>query len=600
MPIQQLSDRVVAQIAAGEVVERPASVVKELVENALDAGAKNIHIAAKGGGRKLIQVSDDGTGILSSEIELAFSQHATSKLRTIDDLDSINTLGFRGEALSSIAAISRVSVTSRHRDEDTGTQLKFEGGQTIFSQSVGAPAGTVILVENLFYNTPARLKFLKKETTEKRQISSLITRYAMAYPEVRFILELDGREFFRSTGGGQLADVLVRTLGLENFKNMLEVDSEDVGRTDRPPIRVIGYTSTPDLHRADRSHISLFINGRWIQDSSLTYAIIQAYHTFLSSGRYPVSVLMITIPPQELDVNVHPTKAEVRFRDANAVFSAVQRAVRETIIGLTHPSNVRPERFQSYASSLGTGLRWGNLQTDEMQLDMGFPYADDNRGYIRPSQNPFEGDDNDDPTSIPVGIGTPQKPRTLPMLRVVGQVGATYIVAEGPAGMYLIDQNGAHQRILYEQFLEIYQGILAKSVYSLSASQTVDLTLSEMKLIEKCLDLLSQIGFEVDIFGANSYIFRAVPELVAEQNPVDIIAVLLEETRSTKDVDQRTISLALARIAAVKTGQILNQDEMQALIRQLERCPSPQTSPTGRATFIHLSGEQLAREFNRA
>jgi DNA mismatch repair protein MutL len=235
-----------------------------------------------------------------------------------------------------------------------------------------------------------------------------------------------------------------------------------------------------------------------------------------------------------------------------------------------------------------------------MQLDMGFPYADDNRGYIRPSQNPFEGDDNDDPTSIPVGIGTPQKPRTLPMLRVVGQVGATYIVAEGPAGMYLIDQNGAHQRILYEQFLEIYQGILAKSVYSLSASQTVDLTLSEMKLIEKCLDLLSQIGFEVDIFGANSYILRAVPELVAEQNPVDIIAVLLEETRSTKDVDQRTISLALARIAAVKTGQILNQDEMQALIRQLERCPSPQTSPTGRATFIHLSGEQLAREFNRA
>jgi DNA mismatch repair protein MutL len=235
-----------------------------------------------------------------------------------------------------------------------------------------------------------------------------------------------------------------------------------------------------------------------------------------------------------------------------------------------------------------------------MQLDMAFSYADDNRGYIRPSQNPFDDDDNDDPTSIPVGVGTPQKPRTLPMLRVVGQVGAMYIVAEGPAGMYLIDQNGAHQRILYEQFMEIYQGVLAKSIYTLPASKTVDLSSTEMNLIEKCLELLNQVGFELDIFGANSYIVRAAPELLAELNPVDMFAVLLEEIRSAKHVDQPTISLALARIAAVKTGQILNQDEMQVLIRQLERCPSPQTSPTGRATFIHLSGEQLEREFNRA
>ncbi|MBC7811298.1 MAG: DNA mismatch repair endonuclease MutL, partial [Burkholderiales bacterium] len=350
MAIQVLAENVVAQIAAGEVVERPASVVKELLENALDAGAENIHVAVNGGGQRMIRISDDGMGIPATEVELAFTRHATSKLETVDDLMSLITLGFRGEALSSVASVSRLTVTTRHRDEKMGTKLRLEGGQLLQRQAVGAPVGTVITVENLFYNTPARLKFLKGENTEKRQIASIVTRYAMAYPQVRFVLEQDGREAFRSNGSGQLADVLVAALGLDSFRNMVEVQSEDDVRAEIP-VRVFGYTSMPGLNRADRSHITLFVNGRWIHDSTLTFAITQAYHTFLMTGRHPVTVLMIELPTDEVDVNVHPTKAEVRFRDSGIVFEAVQRAVRRAVVELAQTPTVRGGRYAGLSTS---------------------------------------------------------------------------------------------------------------------------------------------------------------------------------------------------------------------------------------------------------
>ncbi len=597
MAIEVLSERVVAQIAAGEVVERPASVVKELIENSLDAGASNIYVHVVGGGRRMIRVSDDGCGIASGEAELGFARHATSKLRSVDDLLTIQTLGFRGEALASIAAVSHVTMATRFEREDLGTSLRLEGGQILQRKAMGTPAGTVITVENLFYNTPARLKFLKKENTEKRHIATLITRYAMAYPHVRFVLEQDGREVFRSSGSGHLADVMVAVLGLDDFKNMVEVYGED--KTHSEPIIVSGYTSTPGLNRADRTHITLFVNGRWIQDTTLAYAVTQAYHTFLMNGRYPVAVLMISIPTQDIDVNVHPTKAEVRFRDSNAVFTGVQRAVRRAVVELARTPSVRGGRYAGLATARELD-GWGGFDTDySKQIEMNLPLESAGQ-YPRQQVSTQSADD---PTAIPEGLGAPTKPRTLPILRVVGQIGGTYIVAEGPVGMYLIDQHAAHERVLYEQFMEEYERKQTIVQHTLAA-QTINLSPTEARLIDENLDALQKVGFELESFGPNTFVIRSVPAMLADSDPLETVGSILDDlelghTPGQPSIEQKIV-LRVCKQAAVKAGQILSLKEMQALIQQLERCGSPHTCPHGRPTMLHMSRDQLAREFGRA
>ncbi len=610
MSIEVLSKIVIDQIAAGEVVERPASVVKELLENALDAQATTIRVSIHEGGQKMIRISDDGIGIATSEVELAFMRHATSKLRSIDDLQIIHTLGFRGEALASIAAVSRAQLMTRHHEEEVGTRLMIEGGEITLRQAVGTPIGTVITIENLFYNTPARLKFQKKEATERRQIASLITHYAMAYPQVRFILEQDNREVFRSSGSGQLADVVVKSLGLDSFKRMVEVYGEHEN------IRVMGYTSTPDFYRSDRGRITLFVNGRYIQDSTLNYAVVQAYHTLLPNGRYPVAVLMIELPSQDVDVNVHPTKAEVRFRDANQVFSAVQRAVRHAVIGLSQTPYFKSTRPGTSAGGGFSG--WGFEGTDDSsdavgagreQLSMPLEmtgsgrYASQRDVQREQRVAQREADDEPDLSNIPVGAGTILKPRTLPVLRVVGQVGAMYIVAEGPAGMYLIDQHAAHERILYEQVLEEFNQQQPMAQFTLDA-QTIDLPPAEARLIEEHQDVLARAGFLLEAFGANTFLIRSIPAILAKHDPVDVIAGIIDDLELAKQPGMRAIEDQLIRYvckrAAVKAGQILSIDEMQNLIRQLERCEAPHTCPHGRPTMLHMSGDQLAREFGRS
>lgn len=603
MTIQVLPEIVIAQIAAGEVVERPASVVKELVENALDAGARNIRVEITGGGRYRMRISDDGCGIPPEEVQLAFYRHATSKLRTTDDLTNIQTLGFRGEALASIASVSQLTIVTRHVDYGAGTLIQFDGGIITRNQSVGAPVGTVITVENLFYNTPARLKFLKKENTEKRQIALFVTRYAMAYPEVRFILEQDGREVFRSGGSGQLADVLVAALGLDSFKNMVQVSGEEPARENRPEIRVFGYTSVPSLHRADRNHITLFVNGRWIQDTRLSYAVTQAYHTFLMTGRFPIAVLMLELPPSELDVNVHPTKAEVRFRDTDGVFAAVQRAVRRAVIDLAQTPTMRGGRGLSLAHDVLPP--WSTTATPQHQSQLGMDFD-----LLTPGQrthgtlfNPQrQAARDEDPTAIPEGLGAPQKPRTLPILRVLGQVGATYIIAEGPSGLYLVDQHAAHERILYEQFMDEHANHKTMVQHTLTA-QTIQLSPSEARLIEENRDLLQSVGFELEEFGPNTFVIRSVPALLADEPAVEVLGGIIADLESGNKPGQHGIEdkiiTRVCKQAAVKAGQILSHEEMQSIIRQLERCRSPHTCPHGRPTMLHMSSEQLAREFGR-
>ncbi|MEZ4667048.1 MAG: DNA mismatch repair endonuclease MutL [Anaerolineae bacterium] len=593
MSIKILPELVVAQIAAGEVVERPASVVKELLENAIDAGATNIRIEISGGGRHRIRISDNGSGILADEVELAFHRHATSKLHTTDDLASIETLGFRGEALASIASVSQLTLATHHITDPHGVMLQLAGGQILQRQSIGSPIGTVITVENLFYNTPARLKFLKKENTEKRQIALLITRYAMAYPEIRLTLEQDGREIFRSNGSGNLADVLVTALGLDTFKNMVEVTGSETSALES---HILGYTSVPNLHRADRNQITLFVNGRWIQDTRLAFAVTQSYHTLLMTGRYPISVILIRVPPHEVDVNVHPTKAEVRFRNTDAIFSAIQRAVRRAVINLAQTPAMRGNRF--------TGVNFDHTSSNwsggtEQQLNLGIDlHSPGNRTFA--SLNTPQS--NVDPTEIPEGMGTPQKPRTLPILRVIGQIGATYIVAEGPSGLYLIDQHAAHERILYEQFIEEHERHEQIAQLSLSA-QTITLPPTESRLIEENLDILNALGFQIDGFGPNTFVIRSVPALLADESPIEVIAGIIADLEADQHPGQSTIEdkivTRVCKQAAVKAGQILSHEEMQSIIRQLERCRSPHTCPHGRPTILHLTSEQLAREFGR-
>ncbi|MCY4061806.1 MAG: DNA mismatch repair endonuclease MutL [Chloroflexi bacterium] len=577
MPIELLPEEVIGRIAAGEAIERPASAAKELIENAIDAGASSVHVEVEAGGRRTLRVTDDGTGIHVSEIELAFKRHATSKLTSADDLRDISTLGFRGEALASIAAVSRATVVTRHRDDEMGVSLNVRGGVVEQRRLVGAPAGTVVAIENLFFNTPARLAFLKSEATEKRHIQWVVMRYAMAYPNIAFALKQDGRERFRSSGGGVLADVLANAFGLKAFRCMMALDGIEERRPGRPAIGITGYVSQPTLSRASRDRIILFVNGRAIQDSTLSHAITQAYDGLLKTGAFPFAVLLISMPPDFVDVNVHPTKAEVRFRDSQLVFVAVQRAVRETLL---KSSDAAPA--VDLWTSTGFGEEYISYQHPQP------PWRQ------RRAADLFDDEGMD---HIPEAAEAPMRPRTLPVLRVVGQVGASYIIAEGPAGLYLIDQNAAHERVLYHQLIDesANGGVPSQA---LPESQTALLAPDDAQLLCEVSELFTQLNFEIEVFGPNSFLIRRAPRILSSMLASDVLPRMLASLRGSEKTAECAAE-ALAAVAAVRNGQMLQEEEMQSLIAQLERCPSPFASPSGRKTLIHLSREDLADEFKR-
>jgi DNA mismatch repair protein MutL len=594
MTIHVLSSDVIAQIAAGEVVERPASVVKELVENALDAGASAISVELQEGGRRLIRVSDNGSGIPSEEVELAVLRHATSKLTAIDDLDRLTTLGFRGEALAAIASISRMSLVTRAAGESAGTSIRLEGGHITSREATGAPQGTVITIENLFFNTPARLKFLKKEATERQAVSALVSRYAMAYPHVRFILHQGNQEALHTTGSGELRNVLAEIYGVETAAEMLEVvPLTDVpSRADLVPIEVYGFAGLPSLNRSNRNQITLFVNGRWVQDTNLTYAVVQAYHTLLMVGRYPVATVLITLPPEEVDVNVHPTKAQVRFRQADAVFGAVQRTIRRTLVEHAPPPAARSDVLWGSADWAARRDRLTQITGERMsQLGLSAEGVEETGQYAQ--QRPPE----DASIEVPE-----RRKRNLPMLRVIGQVGGTYVVAEGPQGLYLIDQHAAHERILFEQFMaERQSGDMASQ--DLLEAVVIELAPDQMALIEDNLDDLQAVGFHVEVFGRSAVRVLAIPALVAQSDPGEALLAALGEIEcgempTEATAEQKVIS-RVCKQAAVKAGQILSFSEMEALIRRLEGCQSPRTCPHGRPTMIHISAEELAKQFGR-
>ena len=686
MVIHVLAPDVAAKIAAGEVVERPANVVKELLENSLDAGATDIRVDVREGGERLLRVTDNGHGMMAGETALAFQRHATSKLNTAEDLNQIATFGFRGEALYSIAAVSNVTLTTRYHTEEFGTQLRLESGVIIDQGKAGAPVGTVIAVEHLFHNVPARKKFLRKAATEAGHIATVVQRYALAYPERRFSFVNDGRLVFQSTGSGDLFDILVKVYGLENAKQMIPIgrtlitagaaqednhpdaldlslmgglDDEVSFMDKRPasnspslenqesPVQVDGYASLPTLTRANRSNIEIFVNRRYIEDRSLTHAVVQAYHTLLPVGRYPIAVIFVEIDPDRVDVNVHPQKTQVRFVQERRVFGAVQKATRRAIIRHApvpdlslespHPSSDGavidpPTKWTAatdWAARRATILNAGEQR--HFELDASYtpklPEAFSAAGERTPIPND---DDKRTPTEVEPSLApasnsvTPQsgasadKPltgtvRQLPPLRVVGQVGAMYIIAEGPEGVFLIDQHAAHERILYEKFMDQRYGSTggenegpantAPARQQLLEPLTLHVGHEVTGLVAQHLEQLARVGFDIEAFGGDTFLVRAVPGVLAGQDPLRILeeivsAMATQRNLVGEELEARLVKMVCKR-AAVKAGQLLSTLEMQELIHQLEACRSPRTCPHGRPTMIQLSAGELEKAFGR-
>jgi DNA mismatch repair protein MutL len=620
MPIRVLDADSAAKIAAGEVVERPASVAKELIENAIDSGATDIRVELKDGGIALLRVVDDGCGIAAGELLLAFQRHATSKIATIDDLPLVATLGFRGEALPSIAAVSQVTLASRRTGDNTGSQIRIHGGQVQEQVSAGCPGGTSVSVRELFFNTPARRKFLKTPLAEGGQVTRLVGHFALAYPGIGFSLVTDGRPVFQSSGNGDLLDVIARLYGPEVARGMIPVELND-------QLQVRGYVSQPQVSRASRSHLSLFVNGRLIQGRGMLHAVEEAYASLLMVGRHPVAVLNVNVDPGQIDVNVHPSKAEVKFaaerqvlgRVHQAVHAAVARYAPVPVIELrvpllgSVPGPAGP--LGSYATPLdGLGgvipaaawppgaPRWAGEEPAWPGGGSGWPPAQAGTaafGGAWPAGHGAAGREGQPQEGQP-GAGMLQ---ALPMLRVIGQLALTYVIAEGPGGLYLIDQHAAHERVRLDAIERSRQNDTgqAPDAQLLLQPLTIEVSPAQAAAAGAARPALSRLGIELDPFGDRTFLLRAVPAAMRLDHARETVAAMLDELAAEAapaDWDDAAAH-TLACHTAVRAGQPLSDEEMRALIAQLERCWSPQACAHGRPTMVHLSQAQLEREFGR-
>ena len=577
MPIRILDHEMVSRIAAGEVIERPASVVKELVENSLDAGSTQISVETSGGGIGMIRVTDNGIGIPAGELELAFQRHATSKVNNPSDLESIGSLGFRGEALPSIAAVSRIEVVSCAEGETAGSYLTMKEGITEDTGSRGRSQGTTLTVRDLLRNVPARLKFLKSTSTENSHIANVVSQYALAYPGVKFTLTVDGRTSVRTPGTGSLSEAVLEIYGAETARGMLPVEGEGgAWKTDSTQfqVKVDGIVGSPSISRANRNYMSFFVNRRWISSRTLSYAVEEAYHGMLMQGRHPVSVINITIPPGDVDVNIHPTKTEVKFRDDRPVFSAVQKAVRQAILQQAPVPVI-----------------------EEVSPEYNRPSRQETSLFTSPTPSVHHSHSHTTPTPLSDEQFTPLK--SLPALRPVGQVSGTYIIAEGPDGLYIIDQHAAHERILFEKIRE--QSTLRKvEIQGLLEPATFEVSPGQDEVLKTCYQELSEFGFAIEPFGDRSYLVRSVPAMLNGKNWPATLREPLDTVGAEKSNDWREqLGITFACHGAIKAGQVLTDEEMRELLRQLEQTSAPNTCPHGRPTIIRLTNAQLEREFRR-
>jgi len=694
--IHELDPTTIERIAAGEVVERPASVVKELVENSIDADASRVDISVAAAGTEGIRVADDGRGMTGGELRLAVEKHTTSKITDIDDLETgVSTLGFRGEALHAIGAVSRLTVRGRRRGTDTGTELVVEGGDVVSVEPVGCPEGTVVEVDELFHNVPARRKYLKTEATEFDHVNRVVTGYALANPDVAVTLEHDGRETFSTTGSGDLRETVMAVYGREVASAMIPVDAGESALPPGPLDAVEGLVSHPETNRSGREYLSTFVNGRYVTASVVREAVVDAYGTQLASNRYPFAVLDITVPPETIDVNVHPRKLEVRFADEAAVRDQVESAVREALLGeglvrssaargrsAPDETEVSPERDVRETDTLSSGDdgprrapgRWRDETADtELDIEPGdadVPDPDDREPSMAPTREPEPGryqagegvsrvgDAPDDSTGgrttghghgpTPDGVtgtesgdgqadsssrkpdrfeSTPSQATLdgpgdgsgdatdaleldrLPEMRVLGQLRDTYLVAETPDGLVLVDQHAADERVNYERLRERFAG----DVETQALAEPVDVTVTprEAALAEEYGDALARLGFRVSRVDADTadhddrVRVRTVPALLADEGPElvrDLLSDLAADDRDPAATVEAAVEDLLGDMAchpSVTGNTSLTEGSVVALLEALDDCENPYACPHGRPVVVEIGTDELDERFER-
>lgn len=612
--IRRLPEALANKIAAGEVVERPASVLKELVENSLDAGASRIDVKVMGGGRDLVEVVDDGVGMDPGDALLCLERHATSKLPDEAALFAIRTLGFRGEALPSIAAVSRLTLLTRTADALEGTRVEIEGGRVVSQGAAGAPVGTSIRVADLFFNVPARRKFLRRPQTEMGHLSEALVRIALAYPKVGFTLEHEGRRLLSSPGSDDLRERIAAALGREVHPHLHPVDDG------RGEIRVHGYVAAPAVTKTSTRGLHLFVNGRFVRDRQLHHAITRAYEGLVDRGRSPVVVLFVDLPPEEVDVNVHPQKHEVRFAEGRRVYEAVASAVGRTLAAAPWLGGER-KRYalaredegeapkDAYAEHRARVLaaldRYGRRPTSEQAPLPG--------GWGRTGAVPIRAEgpavpsrpDGPSPLAALEALPPPDEGPSgyFGSLRVIGQLRASYILCEGEDGLVVIDQHAAHERLEFERLRALWaeQQVVSQP---LLVPQVLELPLGQAQALEAHAERLAGLGFDLSSLGGGSVAVRAVPTALAHR---DIVAVIDELVGDLTDVDsdaafREAVDRLLATVAChsvVRAGDRLSLAECEALLARMDPIPFRANCPHGRPVAFALESRELERRFQR-
>ncbi len=615
--IKQLSEELIAKIAAGEVIERPASVVKELVENALDAKATKILVEIKDAGRRLIRVSDNGSGMDREDAKNSIVRHATSKISSLSDLFAINSLGFRGEALASVAAVSYLTITTKEKENIEGFEISVVGGMIEREQVVGSQDGTTIEVSQLFFNTPARKKFLKSDLVELKHIIEIVTRYALANPNVGFTLRNQGREILQTPATLHARSNMASIYGASIAKDLLEVQHYDSDNK----IAIRGFICKPLSARNDKVQQTLFVNGRWVRNSEINRAIYDGYHSLLFHSKHPIYVLSLTLDPTTIDVNVHPAKTEIKIEQKDLIYKTVYDAVHKTLrkndlipefdslkteeqVTFGEPSVIVEEEKPKYAFEKSEQVVFCEKKTVEAKpvsysSPVGVqPHVQEESAptYNTPSVQKKESSQiTETPRYDATGGG-------LPPMKILGQIHKTFFVAEIPGGMMLIDQHVVEERVNYEKFMQEFLDRHV-SVQRLLNPEIITFSTSEKVVVMHHLERLKHLGFELEHFGDNDFKLLTVPSLLGRVQPKDLVHTVVEELASGK-VDelekiQEEIITRMACRASIKAGDAITIPHMNKLLSELAACKLPYTCPHGRAIMIKISADELEKKFLR-
>ena len=619
--VKLLDSNTINKIAAGEVVERPASCVKELVENSIDAGAKRIEIEIQNGGKALIRVTDDGAGMGKEDAVLAVKRHATSKLTNAADLQSISTLGFRGEALPTIAAVSKFTLQTRRADDELGTKITIDGGKIQDIHEIGCKVGTTVLVEDLFFNTPARLKFLKATPTEANKIHDFIVKLALSRPEIAFRFVNGNRVALSTPGNGNLLDALSAIYGTELTDSLLNLS------LDAADLKLRGYVTKPNILKSYRSWQTFIINGRVVESRTIAKAVDEAYKSLIPKTGFPLAVLTLEVPQNSIDVNVHPQKIEIKFENEGTIFKAAYYAVREAVEGKSDAEHDLTEVASApdtpHFKQLDLGEEFKEPPPKKTSERKKKPKDDLNFEQVlltvADKKNPPLADNPPPAEKIPASvdkpapiekISEPEKKKSPPPgvkpafeLEPIGQVARCYIVAQGEEDLYLVDQHAAHERILFDRLSSYAERVPAQG---LLIHRVLKFDSREAELIEKNLAVFAELGFTMEPSGENEFRLIDVPADAADTDAENLLRGIIEEifngVNEANDIAKKIRQAVLATTAckaAIKAGQELNLRQMQILLNDLAKTPHPHTCPHGRPTIIKFSAADLAKMFKR-